>query len=88
MRKLSKQSLEKAWKFASRPYKIEAVPDRIDSDTPVVFVSNPELPGCNSHGATLEEAIENLEDARTLYIASILEDGLDVPPPEQIATDL
>ena len=79
--------MEKAKKLASRPYKIEAVPDEIDPDTPVVFVTNPELPGCNSHGETLEEAVENLEDARVLYIASLLDDGIEVPEPEQIATD-
>ena len=87
MRKLSRQILEKAKKLASRPYRVESIPDKIDDDTPVVFVTNPELPGCNSHGETLQEAIENLEDARTLYIASLLEDDLDVPEPEQIATE-
>ena len=87
MMKVSRESLEKARKLASRAYQVEAIPDQLDPDTPVFFVTNPELPGCNSHGETMEEALENLEDARVLYIASLLEDGLDIPEPEHAPTD-
>jgi predicted RNase H-like HicB family nuclease len=34
-----------------------------------------------SDGDTLSEALENLSDARTLYITSLIEDGLPVPEP-------
>ena len=40
-----------------------------------------ELPGCESHGDTPAEALENLEDAMALYIQSLLEDGLGLPFP-------
>lgn len=87
MTQVSRELLEKATKLANRPYRIVATPDQLEPDTPVFFVTNPELPGCNSHGATLDEAMENLADARLIYIASLLEDGLDIPEPEQIAND-
>lgn len=34
-------------------------------------VSCPGLPGCWSQGATLEDALENIEDAITEYLAAI-----------------
>lgn len=33
-----------------------------------VSVSCPELPGCHSQGATIDEAIENIRDAITEYL--------------------
>ncbi len=40
-----------------------------------------ELPGCDSQGDTPEEARENLREAFALYVGSLLEDGMPVPPP-------
>ena len=36
-----------------------------------------ELPGCASHGDTPDQALENLEDAKRLYIESMIEDGIE-----------
>ena len=36
-----------------------------------------ELPGCASHGDTSDQALENLEDAKRLYIESMIEDGTE-----------
>src|SRR5215211_256844 len=41
----------------------------------------PDLPGCVSDGATPDEALQNLEEARDLYIQSLLDEGIDVPEP-------
>ena len=38
-----------------------------------------DLPGCESHGETPDEALQNLEAAKRLYVASMLADGL-MPP--------
>ncbi len=35
----------------------------------------PELPGCMSHGETPEEARQNLEEARDLYLETLREQG-------------
>ena len=40
-----------------------------------------DLPGCMSDGATPNEAMESLEDAKELWIAAHLEDGYEVPEP-------
>ncbi|MGB9885378.1 MAG: type II toxin-antitoxin system HicB family antitoxin [Moorellales bacterium] len=37
------------------------------------------LPGCISQGRTKEEAIANIKEAITGYIAALVEDGLPVP---------
>ncbi len=43
----------------------------------------PELPGCMSDGATPDEALENIEDAKRLWIETLLEDEFDIPEPAQ-----
>lgn len=40
-----------------------------------------ELQGCSAHGATPEEAISNLNEARELWISDCLENGDPVPEP-------
>jgi predicted RNase H-like HicB family nuclease len=42
-------------------------------------VECPALPGCISQGKTKEEAIQNIREAITEYIAALEEDGLPVP---------
>ena len=45
-----------------------------------LVVECPSLPGCVSQGKTREEAIKNIREAIQLYIESLEEDGLPVPP--------
>ncbi len=40
-----------------------------------------ELPGCSAHGKTREEALENLDEAKALWIEDCLESGDPVPTP-------
>ncbi|MGH9788275.1 MAG: type II toxin-antitoxin system HicB family antitoxin [Candidatus Acidiferrales bacterium] len=40
----------------------------------------PSLPGCVSQGKTRDEAIQNVREAIRLYIATLEEDNLPVPP--------
>ena len=46
----------------------------------VVF---PDLPGCVTQGDTLEEATEMAIDAASGWIAIMLEDGENIPPPSK-----
>ena len=39
----------------------------------------PALPGCHSHGGTLDEARENIAEAVELHIESMVEDGEEIP---------
>lgn len=45
------------------------------------FIQIKDLPGCLSQGETIEEALENIEEARQLWIESMYEDGNEVPLP-------
>ena len=73
--------LTKAKWLADRPYEIQLLPD-IDTDgDPVVFARIPEMPGCVSHGKTVEEAMEWIELAKIDFIYFYLEDGLMPPEP-------
>ena len=40
----------------------------------------PSLPGCISQGITKEEAIANIREAIQVYISTLEEDKLSVPP--------
>ena len=44
----------------------------------------PDLPGCVSTGATLEEAQRNIQEAIELHLAGMREDGLPIPPPSAV----
>jgi antitoxin HicB len=44
-----------------------------------------ELPGCSAHGETDVEALENLAEAKTLWITDCLERNHPVPEPQQDA---
>jgi len=39
----------------------------------------PTLPGCHTQSETIEEGIVNIREAMSLYIDSLVEDGLPVP---------
>jgi antitoxin HicB len=41
----------------------------------------PELPGCKSHGLTVEKAVKSVEEAKKDWILDSLEEGEDVPTP-------
>lgn len=60
--------------------------DRLSDGRLWYVAEHPTLPGCMSDGATPEEALANLDDAREMYINSMLEDGLAVPAPN-VATE-
>jgi predicted RNase H-like HicB family nuclease len=67
-------------------YVIEVVEDETTDGEPCYLATHPDLPGCMSHGATLDEALRNLADARQAYIQSLLEDGVPVPEPTMVVT--
>lgn len=41
----------------------------------------PELPGCTSHGSTIDEAVQSVEEAKKDWILDSLEEGEQVPVP-------
>jgi predicted RNase H-like HicB family nuclease len=63
------------------PYAVEVVPESTTDGMLCYRASHPELPGCMAHGETPDEARENLDDARRLYIETLLAKRLQVPLP-------
>ena len=45
------------------------------------FIQIKDLPGCMSQGETVQEALENIEEARKLWMESMYEDGNEIPLP-------
>ena len=72
--------------YMALPYAINVVPEQCTDGSLCYRAYHPELPGCMSHGTTPEEAIENLSEARQLYIETLLEKGLSVPEPQRTLT--
>lgn len=58
------------------PYTRRVRPDEGTRGEPLFFAWVEELPGCESHGETADEALEWLEDALSMYLSTMLEDGL------------
>lgn len=70
---------DRAKSLASQPYTVEVMKDKTTTGEDVFLARNPQLYGCMAQGATVEEAIVNLADARLDYIEDLLEDGDPVP---------
>jgi len=48
------------------------------------FIQFPDLPGCMTCGATLEEVLEMGKDAKKCWIESALHDGAYIPEPKAV----
>jgi predicted RNase H-like HicB family nuclease len=51
----------------------------------IYIATVPELPGCRTHGATLEEAVKNGREAMELWIDSARKWGDPIPQPRFFA---
>ena len=78
---MNEKILSQAKELASRPYSIRIAQDSTTEGEPIFFATNPELPGCQAQGKTMDEVLTELYNARVDYIASLLEDGLPVSAP-------
>lgn len=58
---------------------------RCDADEPYWVAELPDLPGCLSDGPTPTEAIQQLEDAKALWIETYIADGFEVPEPPDLS---
>ena len=75
---MAKYTLEQYLQF---PYKIIVRKEPCTDGSECFMAFHPELPGCMSHGDTQEEGCRNLQEAKKLYIETLMEDGQDVPLP-------
>lgn len=63
--------------YLSQAYPIMLYPDAIAGYTAEIK----DLPGCITQGETVEEAVQNLEEAKLLWLETAYEDGMDIPNP-------
>lgn len=63
------------------PYRMEIVPDQEEGGYAVAF---PELPGCMTCGENMEAAIRNAEDAKKAWLEAALEEGQEIPRPDDL----
>jgi predicted RNase H-like HicB family nuclease len=73
--------LKQAKELAARNYRLSVFVDKLSNGQTIYMAKNPELKGCMAQGATIEEAIKNLDDARVDYIYDSLENCVAVPEP-------
>ena len=69
--------------YLKMPYRMEIIPD---PDEGGYIASYPELPGCLSTGATIEEAAKNALDAKNQWLKAAYDDGvaINVPDSEKV----
>ena len=72
--------------YMSLPYRMEIIPDDMEGGYTARF---PELPGCLTCAETFETLMKNAEDAKRVWLAAAIEDGVEIAEPgEQTAEDL
>ena len=71
--------------YLGLPYSPVVVPDETTTGEACYLASIAELPGCESHGRTPEEALMNLREAKELYLQSLIEDGIEPSAPQGYA---
>ena len=53
-----------------------------DKEDEIFVAEVPELPGCIAHGTSKAEAIQNAEEAISLWLKTAKDDGIAVPEPK------
>jgi predicted RNase H-like HicB family nuclease len=56
----------------------------VDGHAGAYGVVVPDLPGCSSGGATVDEAVSNAQEAVSLWADAMIDQGGDIPPPRAI----
>lgn len=69
--------------YMSLPYRLEIIPDIAEGGYVASF---PDLPGCITIGESLEELVNNLNEAKLEWLTAAIEDGIKIPEP-RIAND-
>ena len=67
--------------YVGQPYSVAVTPELCTDGSACYMARVAELPGCESHGDTPEQALRHLDEAKRLFIASMLEDGVVPDPP-------
>ena len=85
---MNNQLLQQAEKLGNRPYQMMIFLDKTTDGEPVYVALIPELPGCHTHGDTVEEAQDLLNEVKVEFIYFMLEDGLAIPEPRRLGSGI
>ncbi len=58
----------------------------IERDEDGCYAWCPELKGCQSQGATIEEALANIQEAAELFLETLTEEERSTPPHQVVLT--
>ena len=67
--------------YMNLPYRLEIRPDPDEGGYVVCY---PDLPGCITVGDTMNNALENAEDAKRAWITAAIEDGIKIAEPDSL----
>ena len=73
-----------AKKYLKLPYSYTIETEK-DNDEEYYVIKVNELPGCMTHGETIDRAFKNIKDAMSGWISVCLESGNKVPTPENFS---
>ena len=65
--------------YVSLPYRLEIIPDDVGGG---FYARYPELPGCITYGTDMTQLIQEIEDAKSIWLACMYEDGHEIPEPK------
>lgn len=71
---------------ASWPYTVKISKEECTDGQIMYLAAHPELIGCMAQGASVEEAVESLQEVTYEYILSLLEDRIPIPLPSSRLT--
>jgi len=66
--------------YLSLPYPIELIPD----EDGFWFVHVPLLPGCLTQGESRADALEMIDETKTLWLETALDEGMEIPEPQEV----
>ena len=64
--------------YKALPYRMEVIPDMKEGGFTAWY---PDLPGCLSCGETMADAVMNALEAKDVWLAAALEDGVEIADP-------
>ena len=67
--------------YMALPYRIEIIEDTVEGG---FALHCPDLPGCVTCAATVDDGLVMLEDAKRCWFTSCLEGGIEIPEPIEI----
>ena len=67
--------------YLKLPYRLEIIPDTEEGGYMVTY---PDLPGCISLGEDIQDAIENAQDAKRVWLEAAIEDGVEIYEPSLV----